>query len=252
VAIAADNSLTRVSRKAGEWVEGPFRLAAALSTTKAGGDVTEALARTTRLHFDYSQLSALDVKMKRLIPFWTFMSRNLPLQMQQQFLKPRAYQHYAALRQNFDMGSEDDVIPKQWEDAGAFSIGEGWMAQPDLPFTRLDESAATFTDPLKMFSQFNPAIRIPAELIADKKAYSGNSFYEGENKWLYALSGAIPPVYRADALSGGEVTGMFGGDESYKDDAQLGAVASFLGVPVKELTQGRINSELKRLAREGR
>ena len=222
--------------------------------------VDEALARITRLHFDYSQLSSADEVMKRLIPFWTFMSRNLPLQIQQQFLKPRAYARYNHLRKNFNMGEDNDVVPQQWDDMGAFKIGDGLplglsdnpiYAAPDLPFTRLEESVESFTNPSKFLANFNPMARVAAELTANRKFYSGNEFYPDENKWLYALSALIPPAARVDSLSGGLLTAAAGSDGSWKKENQLGALASFLGAPVKELTPARYDAELRRMAREG-
>jgi hypothetical protein len=264
IARAGDNSLTRLSTGVGtDMVEGPLRLAVSLNTMKRLGHtnfdahISEALARITRLHFDYSQLSQLDEAMKRLIPFWTFMSRNLPLQIQQQFLKPRAYQQYNHIRKNFDMGEDDDVVPQQWDDMGAFKVWDGdnpIYAAPDLPFTRLDESVESFTNPMKFLSQFNPAMRVPGELIANRKAYSGNEFYPDENRWLYALSNMIPPISRGDSLSGGFLTGVVSGDEAakYKSDNAAGSWLGFTGLPFKELTDNRYESELRRMASEGK
>ena len=267
---AGDNTLSRASASAGTFmVEGPMRLAVSLNTFKRSGKtgglwnealVDEALARITRLHFDYSQLSSADEVMKRLIPFWTFMSRNLPLQIQQQFLKPRAYARYNHLRKNFNMGEDNDVVPQQWDDMGAFKIGDGLplglsdnpiYAAPDLPFTRLEESVESFTNPSKFLANFNPMARVAAELTANRKFYSGNEFYPDENKWLYALSALIPPAARIDSLSGGWLTAAAGSDGSWKKENQLGALASFLGAPAKELTPARYDAELRRMAREG-
>jgi hypothetical protein len=264
IARAGDNSATRFSTRVGtDLVEGPLRLAVSLNTMKRlphsnyAAHVNEALTRITRLHFDYSQLSQMDQSMKRLIPFWTFMSRNLPLQIQQQFLNPKAYQQYNHLRKNFDMGEDGDVVPQQWDDMGAFKVLDGdnpIYAAPDLPFTRLDESVESFTNPLKFLSQFNPAMRVPGELIANRKAYSGNEFYPDENKWLYALSSMIPPIARGDSLSGGMLTGAVSGDEAaeYKSDNRAGSWLGFTGLPFKELTDNRYESELRRMARERR
>ena len=267
---AGDNTLSRASAAAGTFaVEGPMRLAVSLNTFKRSGKtgalwnealVDEALARITRLHFDYSQLSSADEVMKRLIPFWTFMSRNLPLQVQQQFLKPRAYARYNHLRKNFNMGEDNDVVPQQWDDMGAFKVGDGLplglsdnpiYAAPDLPFTRLEESVESFTNPSKFLANFNPMARVAAELTANRKFYSGNEFFPDENKWLYAMSALIPPVARVDSLSGGWVTSAAGSDSSWKKENQLGAWGGFLGAPAKELTPARYDAELRRMARDG-
>jgi hypothetical protein len=220
----------------------------------------EALERVTRLHFDYSQLSGADEVARRLVPFWTFFSRNLPLQMQQMFLNPRTYAKYNHLRKNFEIGEENDIVPKQWRDSLAFKVLDTVpfapqrspiYATPDLPFTRLHESLQAWTDPSKMLAQANPAFRVAGELVFDRKAHSGNEFYPDENKWLYALSSLIPPVQRFDALTGGWATAAVGSDSTWKRENRTNAWAGFTGFPFKELTDSRYDAELKRMARDG-
>jgi len=220
----------------------------------------EALERVTRLHFDYSQLSGADEVARRLVPFWTFFSRNLPLQMQQMFLNPRTYAKYNHLRKNFEIGEENDIVPKQWRDSLAFKVLDTVpfapqrspiYATPDLPFTRLHESLQAWTDPSKMLAQANPAFRVAGELVFDRKAHSGNEFYPDENKWLYALSSLIPPVQRFDALTGGWATAAVGSDSTWKRENRTNAWAGFTGFPFKELTDSRYDAELRRMARDG-
>lgn len=220
----------------------------------------EALERVTRLHFDYSQLSGVDQVARRLIPFWTFFSRNLPLQMQQMFLNPRTYAKYNHLRKNFEIGEPTDVVPKQWRDSLAFKVLDTVpfaprrspiYATPDLPFTRLHESLQAWTEPSKMLAQANPVFRVAGELVFDRKAHSGNEFYPDENKWLYALSSLIPPIQRFDALTGGWATAAVGGDSTWKRENRTNAWAGFTGFPFKELTDSRYDAELKRMARDG-
>lgn len=248
-----NNVATRASRRAGEWVEGPARLAMALDTVKRGGDSAEALARITRIHFDYAQMSKFDRKMKRIIPFWTFMSRNLPLQMQQMWMKPKAYSHYASFVRNFDAGEEGDIVPLNWRERGAFNTGfsiggNAVMAAPDLPFTRLQSELEKLSDPMRLAADFNPLLRVPAELAANKKAFSGREFYDDENKLLYALLNMAPAASQVDRLTGGEVTGAFGGNTDYREDKQASSIAGYLGIPAMELTPKQLEYELRRLA----
>jgi hypothetical protein len=244
----SDNPVTRASRAAGEWVEGPVRLALALNTIKAGGTAQDALARVTRIHFDYSQLSNFDRKMKQLVPFWTFMSRNLPLQLQQMWLKPKSYAHYQSLVRNLDQGQEGDIVPLSWQETGAFKVGSGVMGgddlylAPDLPHVRLKQEVEKLGDPQRFLADFNPAIRVPFEtMVADRKMFTGNEFRDDENKLLYALLNMVPPVAQAQRVAGV-------GD--YYEDRQLQSVGNYLGLPVRQLTPQALEAELRRLARE--
>lgn len=255
----SNNIATQTSKKMGEWVEGPVRLAIAMDTIQAGGSVEEALARITRLQFDYSQLSSADRSMKRLIPFWTFMSRNLPLQLQQMWLKPRSYAHYNAFKKNFDADNDDPdaVIPQWWRDQGAFNTGlkslggNPLYAAPDLPFTRLQDEVDNLTDPKGFLASANPLMRVPAELMFDEKLFSGNSFNSNESKLLYALTNLAPGAAQVDRLSGGALSGAFGDDTSSRKDRQAQSIASYFGMPLRELTPLQMEQALRRLAREG-
>src|SRR4029078_4171365 len=91
----ATGRLPRLSRKAGEWVEGPLRLAMGLHSYDQGDTLLQTYERINRIHFDYSTLSKMAESMKRIVPFWPFMSRNLPMQITQMATKPRWYSYYA-------------------------------------------------------------------------------------------------------------------------------------------------------------
>ena len=253
-----NNFATRLSRLAGEYVEGPARYSLALDTTLKGGSAEEALARVTRIHFDYSQLSQFDRKMKRIIPFWTFMSRNLPLQLQQMWMKPKAYAIYDSFRQNFDVDGPDAIIPRQWREHGAFNTGLTSLGgnplylAPDLPHTRLQEEVEKLGDPMKFFSNATPILRVPLELEMNRKMYSGNEFYPDENKLLYALTNMLPGVAQVDRVSGGGVTAAFGQNSDYRQEKQGQSIAGYFGIPARELTPAALDAELRRLAREGK
>ena len=114
-----DNALTRWNQRLGSRVEGSARLAMALNTTRSrGGTVEDAMRRVTKFHFDYTEMSDLDHMARRLIPFWTFMSRNLPLQLEQMLINPRMYLQYQSLgAQLREAGRPDDT--------GLLAVGRG-------------------------------------------------------------------------------------------------------------------------------
>ncbi|NDH29082.1 MAG: hypothetical protein EBX72_01110, partial [Betaproteobacteria bacterium] len=95
---------------------------------------------------DYADLSKADKVIKKIIPFWTFMSRNTPLQLELMWTNPRAYQLYNnAKRQIEDKTTEQQgglVIPGYEKDRGVFATKEtgfgnlipGDVIRPGLPF----------------------------------------------------------------------------------------------------------------------
>ena len=103
------------------------------------------MRRITKFHFDYTEMSELDRMARRFIPFWTFMSRNLPLQLEQMFTNPRMYLQYQNLVRNFGQPL-DPYTPDYWISAGAFTVDQHaedreapWYIAPDLPHLQVTE-----------------------------------------------------------------------------------------------------------------
>jgi GNAT superfamily N-acetyltransferase len=239
------NPATRLSKRAGEWVEGPQRLALGLHTTARGGSAGEALGRISRIHFDYSQVSKFDEKAKRIIPFWTFMSRNIPLQFTQMWMKPSMYLRYQSVMRNLTLGNEDDpTIPSYITQAGGKYIGvktpdlsgvpilgkfapPGGMpivVQPDMPQTRYADDLARVTSALsgnglgQMATNLNPMITVPAEFAGRTDFFTGQNFKDDDE---VAVGGAATPYAVALAAIGQarRVNGQW-----YIDAAALNAI----------------------------
>lgn len=186
----SNNSATRFSTQFGGGVEGGVRLGMALNSVKRGDKFDDVVARITRTHFDYSATSKLDDVAKRLIPFWTFLSRNVPLQLQQMVMKPKVYAWYGSLVRN--MGNEHgDLIPERWRENSAFQINSTLFAQPDLPHIGIREDLEALTlgmseaglengftpDPTRLAASANPAIKIPFETqVSGKDTFTGREF----------------------------------------------------------------------------
>lgn len=189
------NPFTRTSQRWGQdWVEGPMRLSMAMDSVAKGQDVNQALARISRIHFDYSQVSDFDEKAKRFIPFWTYTSRNIPLQFTQIVLRPRTYAHYASFARNFAAPMPEGV-PGYIEQGGGFYTGvdtPDWLPlsaggmpivlSPDLPHLKLEDTINRYTAPLRgesmgqALSDVNPIFTAPAEYITGQDFFTGQQF----------------------------------------------------------------------------
>jgi hypothetical protein len=277
----ASNRVTRLSQRAGNAVESVVRLGMSLDSMRKGESVQAAIQRITRVHFDYGQVSRLDENAKRLIPFWTFMSRNLPLQVSQMWTKPRAYAQYANFVRN--VASPDvPYTPEYWSDAGAWNSGAQvahmpLYIQPDLGFTRLQsdvediEDALSGDNPGGLLSSMNPFITAPLEYITRTDFFTGQQFPEGEGferqggllglpitalakltgnadeanrvdpRFMNALNAINPLQGRAERLT----PQLTGGDE--EDRRRQGeSIARFLGIPIRTLTQQQQDNEYLR------
>lgn len=270
------------SRKVGRNVEGAVRAGPALATIEAGGSFDEALARVTRLHFNYSDMSSADRVARQVFPFWTFMSRNLPLQFTQIWSKPRSYQRFNAIIRNIRTDDEEQgVVPGYFTEGGGFRLpvnipGVGQWARPDLGFSRLDEDVDRLSDPVRFLADANPLIKAAVENFAGKQLYKDiplddESFVpvEGWQKALIPLllatgqaeqgpNGAVitpKTEYLLDQLAPqGGLLNRYAGEGSRNEGDRVRNLLSFTGLPaalslggyVRELTPDKQAGELYR------
>jgi hypothetical protein len=188
---------TRLSQRGGQRVEGSVRLPMALDSLRHGDSMQGAFDRLARVHFDYNDVSKFDAKARRIIPFWTFLSRNLPLQVTEMWQKPGLYMKYTHFVQN--MASVDEsYTPEYWLQAGAFNTGahipnipgmggaQGlpvYLA-PEVGSYQIDQQMGDLVEALSgrnvgaLLSQANPLLTAPAEFATGKDFYTGKTYDE--------------------------------------------------------------------------
>lgn len=251
-------------RRTNDFVELSVRFPMALDSLLRGQNYDEAIYRISRYHFDYDDVSQLDEFAKRFVPFWIWTTRNIPLQMTEQILRPSTYSVYNNLRERNKVA--ETVIMPTWLAAMTPMSGPGdWLIAPDLPHIRLEQQAQAFTDPKRLVGQMYPTIKLPIELmLADKQLAMDVPFSDKYEKARgldalvakvgeiagrdyvsrrdpntgeltvnprisYILGNLMPTVAQAQRLSGGAL----GGKENYKD-RQMSSILNYFGVPVKE------------------
>ena len=248
-----NNKFTNASHHIGaDFVEGPARLALAKKYIDRGGDVQDAMGAIRRIHFDYTQLSDFDRTMKNIIPFWTFMSRNLPLQFEQMVTRPKAYSRYNSVMRNLNDGEEGEGMPEWLKKTGAVTVarnvpffgGRDAVFAPDLPHVRMeDELNAMFPNPAGLASSVSPFLRVPVELAQNHSAFTGRALFdEGEdtalNQLKYIAENVVPPVGVAQ-----RVTGM-GRNEGKALEKQM----NYAGLPFKSVSDEQRKFALERAA----
>jgi hypothetical protein len=194
------NKATRWAQRFGSNVEGSLRLPAALDSIRRGDSVTAAMSRVTKLHFDYGQVSKLDKYAKRIFPFWTFMSRNLPLQIEMMWTKPRAYAYYESFKRNFQQ-PPDPFTPDYWNRLGAWNTGlknplsgTSVYVQPDFGFTRVESDVKDVLDfvtnkrPGALLSNVNPLLSAPFDYYNGRDSFYNRSFGPED----YRARGGLP------------------------------------------------------------
>ena len=260
-----DNRALQFSQAVGQRVEGSSRFMLSYDGIIKGMDSGQAGARVTKYLFDYSNPSMIDEKLRNIVPFWTWMSRNLPLQLVNRWTNPRAYVAYENFVKSVSQDSGNDAVPQYMREAGAFKIANGLFLQPDLGFNRVQQTVTEAGDPARLLSYVNPALRLPAELSGNRKYYSNQPFSDkpqelkgvnallapflqmagmtntGANgsqytsdKTMYAMRNLLPTFAQGERL----FPSTEGGNQK-----RASSVASWMGIPIKQLTPAMEKSE---------
>jgi hypothetical protein len=257
-----DNKLLDLSRNTGQKLEGSARFMLAYDSVAKGFTPDETFNRTRRYLIDYGEKSILDEAMRDIIPFWTWMSRNLPLQIVNRWANPKPYLMYEKFSRNLRQDLEEgEVTPGYLAENEAINLGGGKYLNLDMPFSRIDDQVSDLTNPGSWLGYVNPGIKVPIELMTNKNTFTGQSFDDkyvpisgpiamlapllqaagqleynakGEpmarQKAVYALQATIPSLGMASRLT---ASGTQGGN----------AMNAFLGVPIRTASSGAQDAE---------
>lgn len=258
--------------QANEATETAVRMATALHALNTGADLDGAAALITRYHFNYSDMSTLDEWAKQFVPFWTFATRNIPLQIVNQVARPSAYRAYESLQRNFPV-EEGTVLPPWLASRGPLGLTSGVVVNPDLPQIDLQDQVRMLADPQRLVSQLNPLIKLPVELMGNRMLATDTPFSEKQQEYrgildlpatlvasllgqtgrtaegdltlstkaAYALPNLFPTLATAQRL-----IPQLGGKEAYLD-RQIGSIgASALGSPLRGISATEQENELTR------
>jgi len=253
----------------------------ALDSLKRGQSFDEAVVRINRYHFDYSDLSGFDEAARKVIPFWIWTSRNVPLQAVERIVHPSAYSIYDKITENSPVG-DNIIMPKWIADYNPIAIagvnGEGgqWVLTPDLPMVRLEQQLEQLTNPERLAGQLAPVFKLPLELLANRQlGIDVGPFKEkqqpatgvldktilrplagmiGKNALVgvdpetgeLLLDERVPYVAQNLLPTLGQMNrvtgGWTGGKGSYKE-RQLGNILNWLGIPARYIGPDQQESE---------
>jgi len=269
-ATLANNKYTRFFRKYNETAEGSSRFMLAYDSAVQGYDMNMAAARVKRYLFDYVDVGRVDESLRGIVPFWFWMSRNLPMQTINRFANPRPYLLYTHLMQNLGQDSEDDVVPKWLRESGGVKLGGDTYLNLDLGFNKMNEQLAMIADPKRLLGYVNPGLRVPLEVLGNTHLNTGVPFrakaegaiggplspavdalaaFMGQQRQMpnggqgvtpkmnYAASNLFPPLGQAEGVMPSSERGM---------ENQTNRLMGLFGIPLTTVTPGMKESELRR------
>ena len=246
------------SRNVGGKIENHMRFMFTYDGIRQGLTPAESVARTSKFLIDYSNLSAADAVLKQVVPFWMFMSRNLPAQIENMFYNPQLYQLYNQARKAYtDKDGNNILVPDYISRSGAFPIAGRLFAKPDLGFPGAGSPSPLetgLTDPRSITGSIAPQYLTPLEILFGEKAATGEKIqgvgdiasYVGQR---YGGPVGLASRYLNPLIAGTDIPGLkqIPGIKKAKEPGtgnyeKLNSLLSLLGIPLTVVTPNQENS----------
>ena len=282
LSVVNDNRLLRFFSRKNKFTERALRLPMAIDSFNKNHTFDEAVARINRIHFDYSDLSKLDQYAKRVVPFWIWTSRNIPLQISQITTRPKAYYEYKKVKEQFPL-NPDLIMPRWIQDREPMQAMANWVFAPDLPHLRLFQQLKAIGTLEGLLGNATPIIKVPLEVLAykkqvgikvgpfnaggmpDAKGYekpigklleflTGNKLvtYDKQGNMLldarvnYVIEQFLPLLGQFNRVTGGK----FGGKDSL-DERMMSSILNWWGIPLRYIGPEQERGEIIRRRYEG-
>lgn len=169
----------KASTVIGTNVEATQRAVLFIEGLKMGDSVEDAVKRVNKFLFDYGDLTEFEQNvMKRVIPFYTFMRKNIPLELEQLLNNPAPFRNLYKTIEEAQRLSGDDYVPpehrNEWRD-NYIQLGHtGYGIANELPYNQLERLT-----PRRIAGQTSPLIKMFPELYLNESLYTGMPY--GEN-----------------------------------------------------------------------
>ena len=205
-----------------------------------------AAARVRKFNIDYGDLTEMEKKFKRGMPFYTFARKALPTQLEMTFTRPgrvavlpkgkRAIEQLVGARDASDdeaLPGVDEALPPWMRDQMTVSRGNNKVWTPDLPIDLLGE----YSNPVEgALNGMSPFIKGPVELTTGKTIPSGFNQKEGVVRYVFNQT----PISRL-------VAGKIAGDEDMGNKTKRYATGPLMtkivkGAPERKKSGGKSKS----------
>lgn len=159
----------KVGQFVGSNIENNAKIANFIYHLQNGKSYAEAADLTHKVMFDYNDVSDFEDRvMKNIVPFYTWMRKNVPLQVNMLIDKPYKYNIMMSAKRNMSQPESDtqkELKPDYLSDA--IPTGNGTYINPNLPINDLTKMMS----PKDLFSSLNPMMKLAVELPTNKNVY---------------------------------------------------------------------------------
>ena len=175
----SDNPVTRAGGRIGTAVEDHAKIAHFFDRMRKGDPIEDAILSVKKHLFDYGDLSPIEkTYLRRLVPFYTFARRNLPLQLETLVTKPgkaAALAHFQDFLQGRTDGRDDGpsaAIAPPWVQRRIFGLQRGEEGENPKLLSGIGigfEELSIFDKPFTEFlAQLRPELKAIAQAGLDK------------------------------------------------------------------------------------
>ena len=206
--VKPEGGYSKLMRSATYATDGWTRMTGFIHNLKQGQSFAEAATTTKKYLFDYFDLTPFERKvMRRIIPFYTFMRKNIPLQFKTLVTDPRIFARIGKIQNAIAGGPIDwEDKPEYIQDTGAIQpLGSDFYVGNTLPFQDLAKIPMGLDmDAMGGFlSSVNPLIRAPIESITNQDWWTGEKLedYAGEQSDIPVLSSLLRALGSNDNLT---------------------------------------------------
>lgn len=194
--------LYEAGAKVGTHVEGMDKLIHFASQLSRGMDYQEAYESANKYLFNYGDLTFFEQSvMKRIFPYYTWLRKNAPLQLETMLENPGLYRNInKVLRGVTNMNNQEDRMEDKYTAAYAqdwvqtpFTSKEGnpIIMNPSLPqgdvnrIPDISDLGGSFNE---IMSQVNPILKVPTEFATNKNFFLDKEIFEEDKNAV--LTGA--------------------------------------------------------------
>lgn len=165
-----------------------------LGQLQKGNNISTGIDMANKYLFDYDDISDVEKNvLKRIMPFYTYYRKNLPLQLEQFANSPRAMSQYIDAKNQFEKGIDDEDKQRrnEWNNdklqvPGFYKEDEkgnpyNLMYNPSTPWDALMQVPTPDGNGINNLPSFNPILQSFYEYYGKGEDYFGNKFNKGEN-----------------------------------------------------------------------
>lgn len=187
-----------------ETVENAIRMPLYLDRRLKGFSARDAAKEVWKFHYDYSPEGLKPFErnvMRRFIPFYTWTSRNVPLQLEQFAKQPAKYGLFPKARDALagEEGREEyKNLPEWMKNIMTVKLGENagasmWL-QLNLPIDDLNKLPLDRQGVKELTTLLTPFLKVPMELIANRDFFFGKDIVDPNLPKEFQTAKAIEQV----------------------------------------------------------